>query len=101
MNRFFLFGLLTVILLGFSSCSKECWHNARVIEFDMRKCACCGGLVVAVDGKTYQAFVYPEALSPEIKKDFPYDVNIRYRKRDSGDGCSVTDGLIDITAASY
>ena len=101
MKRSLILLLLISFSVGLFSCKKDCFYNARVQEYDTRKCACCGGLVVAVDGKTYQAFVYPESMSPELKKDFPYNVSIQYKKRDSGDGCSVTDGLIDITAASY
>lgn len=101
MNRFLFVLLLAASTLLISGCKKDCFYNARVIEYDYRKCACCGGLVVEVDGKTYQAFVYPVSLSPDEKTAFPYDVNIEYKKRGMGDGCSVNDGLIDITAATF
>lgn len=84
-----------------SSCHKECFYNARVLKYDTNKCVCCGGLVVKVDGKTYQAFDYPETLSPEMRKEYPYGVNIEYKLREAGDGCSITDGLITIRSASF
>ncbi len=97
--------LILLLLISFSaglfSCKKDCFYNARVLEYDTRKCACCGGLVIEVDGKTYQAFLYPDVLSPEVRTEFPYGVNIEYTLREKGDGCSVADGLIDVTAASF
>ena len=101
MYRFLSLLLLISFSVGLSSCKKDCFYNARVLEYDTRKCACCGGLVVEVDGKTYQAFLYPESLSPEMRTEYPYGVNIEYKRRAEGDGCSVTDGLIDITAAEF
>lgn len=101
MHRFLFVLLLAAFTLLISGCKKDCFYNARVIEYDYRKCACCGGLVVEVDGHTYQAFVYPENLSPDMRDQFPYEVNIEYNQRIPGDGCSVTEGLIDITAATF
>jgi hypothetical protein len=101
MLRFVFILLLTASSPFFTGCKKDCFYNARVIEYDYRKCACCGGLVVEVEGKTYQAFVYPESLSPDVKTNYPYDVNIEFKSRAAGDGCSVYDGLIDITRASF
>ena len=101
MHRFLFVLLLAAFTLLISGCKKDCFYNARVIEYDYRKCACCGGLVVEIEGHTYQAFVYPETLSPDVRDQFPYEVNIEYNHRTPGDGCNVTDGLIDITAARF
>ena len=77
----FLFVLLLAASTLLISGCKRLFYNARVIEYDYRKCACCGGLVVEVDGHTYQAFVYPENLSPDMRDQFPYEVNIEYNQR--------------------
>ena len=56
MHRF-LFVLLLLHRPSLFPAVKDCFYNARVIEYDYCKCACCGGLVVEVDdGHTYQAF---------------------------------------------
>ncbi|MBL0083965.1 MAG: hypothetical protein IPP37_16785 [Saprospiraceae bacterium] len=97
-------GLLFVLFclsIAVSACRKDCFYNARVIKFDTNKCACCGGLVIEVDGKTYQAIKYPESISPEVRNEYPYGVNIKYTLREAGDGCSITDGLINIRSASF
>ena len=93
--------ILFCLTIAVSACHKDCFYNARVIKFDTNKCACCGGLVIEVDGKTYQAIQYPESISPEVRNEYPYGVNIEYTLREAGDGCSITDGLINIRSASF
>lgn len=90
-----------LIMVSFSACQKDCFYNARIVKYDTNKCACCGGLVVEVDGKTFQAFEYPESISPEVRKEYPFGVNIEYTPKKAGDGCSITDGLITIHSASF
>ncbi|MBK8701727.1 MAG: hypothetical protein IPN29_20075 [Saprospiraceae bacterium] len=96
------FALLLIVfafLIGCHCNDDTC--PAIVEKFDTNKCACCGGLIVRVDGKTYQAYVYPENISPEVKKEYPYAVEILYTLKDASESCSIVDGVIDISEAHF
>ncbi|MBK8698959.1 MAG: hypothetical protein IPN29_05220 [Saprospiraceae bacterium] len=91
------FGLM---LMFYSCCHEDTSYNAIVMGADLRLCACCGGLLIKTnDGKTYQAYKYPDALDPIAKNDFPYQVSIDYQLQDNT--CFASDGIIEISKVEF
>ncbi len=77
--------LLTFILLALTSCHKELETDqlipATIIGYDLRLCACCGGLLINFDPLTndvYQWYQKSGDLGVTPKDTFPLKVKIRY-----------------------
>ena len=57
---------------------------AKIIGFDSRRCACCGGYFTEIDGELYRIVEYTEGLeiSPD-DQDFPLEALIKWRSVDN------------------
>jgi hypothetical protein len=75
--------------------STDCFYDAQVIGGDNRRCGCCGGWIVDVDGHTYLADSIPNAneiMGKPEDRVFPIPVYLNYVK-----AFSCTDTRIIIT----
>jgi hypothetical protein len=79
------------------SCGKdEGFENAIIEGYDLRYCACCGGLLIKIsDEKTYQWYQQNEKFDITPKSIFPMKVKIKYYHLVSS--CTASDGNIEIT----
>ena len=89
--------IVLVFLVVFSSCKKkaESYMNTATINgYDLRNCACCGGLLVNFDGNTkaYSGTFYdcdndPSSLGIDSATVFPVTLQVNWKK----------DGICDTT----
>jgi hypothetical protein len=86
-----------ILLVATLSCSKDDGLlSARIEGYDLRLCACCGGLIVKTDdGKTYQWYQKNDSHGITIKSTFPVRVKIEFHHLVNT--CVASDGEIEIT----
>jgi hypothetical protein len=91
------FVLFTLILFSYFSCSKaDDLVNATIIGYDLRYCACCGGLLIKTEeGLTFQWYQQNDKFDITPKSSFPIQVKIKYHHLESS--CAASDGIIEIT----
>jgi hypothetical protein len=81
-NFFFLLLLIFVLLF---SCKKEPQevYNGVITGYDMRKCACCGGIFIDIDKTSYRFDSLPPKSGIDFTTDtFPIRVVVTWHKKD-------------------
>lgn len=88
---------ITFVLLFSFACSKDDgFVNATVNGYDLRLCACCGGLLIETEvGQTYQWYPENEQFDITSKTTFPLRVKIKFHHLVSP--CAASDGIIEVT----
>lgn len=96
-NSFFKSLCLFFVVISFLACGKdEGYENAIIDGYDLRLCACCGGLLIKItDEKTYQWYQHNEKFDITTKSTFPMKVKIKFHHLVSS--CAASDGIIEIT----
>lgn len=79
MNKLIAFFFLTFILL--TSCTSELTppftNTGKIIGYDYRLCACCGGFFVEIEGDTLRSQVWPQGFNLDPRKEgFPLEVRL-------------------------
>ena len=78
--------ILIVLLISVTilSCIKEPQeeYNGRIIGYDLRLCACCGGTLIVIDNATYRFDSLPANSGIDLSKDtFPIYVVVKWHKK--------------------
>jgi hypothetical protein len=110
LHRVFI-AILSIVLITAVSCSKSSGKddNGNAVHaiftgYDMRMCACCGGLMVNFEGKTepafspeyYQVKNTPESIGIASTATFPVHADVTYVV-EAEPGCG-TKGFVTITS---
>ncbi|MBK8626182.1 MAG: hypothetical protein IPN86_11630 [Saprospiraceae bacterium] len=92
--------LFIFLFTGFAcSDSSDDMVTATIEGYDLRLCACCGGLIVKpsdANGDTYQWYQKNEKFDVNENDVFPLKVKINYHHL--AETCVASDGEIEITA---
>ncbi|HQW56737.1 MAG TPA: hypothetical protein PK076_11450 [Saprospiraceae bacterium] len=102
--RNFLF--LIILSFSLSNCHKDNigdgFVRATLLRYDLRECACCGGVMVHFDDPTlnskdefYQWFQNTNTFGINEFTAFPLSVKIKYNKYDGA--CASSKGVIKIS----
>ncbi|MBK8349639.1 MAG: hypothetical protein IPL08_19300 [Saprospiraceae bacterium] len=89
-----------LIWMTILSCSKEesGFVSATIVGYDLRYCACCGGLLVQpndANGDTYQWYQKNQKFDITNSSMFPMNVKIKYHHL--AESCIASSGEIEIT----
>lgn len=77
-------------LLAAPSCKKHCGDgkfqsNAQIGEADMRKCSCCGGYFITIDGQQYRFLTLPANSGINLETDpWPINVQLNWHRETEG-----------------
>ncbi len=75
--------ILFLLISGFCACTRgeDDYTFATIKGYDLRLCACCGGMLVSIDNKpddVYQWYQKAGNLNVTEKDKFPLKVKIKY-----------------------
>lgn len=81
--------LLLILMALLSACEKEFSKDTGIVtSLDTRRCGCCGGWFVEIEGETHRFMELPENSSLDLENEtLPIQVKLRWKKEEGA--CSM------------